>query len=86
MFCVFFAGFLKIIVPGVGFQLDFSAPRVGVSHFLCTRGWSIRPFKNFPWGLPGGGWSGLGLIDTLHSKLYTLGVQAILWKYRPFPR
>ena len=47
---MFFAGFLKIIAPGVGFQHDFSVPGVGVSHFLCAWGWGIRPFKKLPGG------------------------------------
>ena len=47
MFCEVFAGFLKIIAPGVGFYHDFSAPGVGVSHILSARGWGIRPFKKY---------------------------------------
>ena len=30
----FFAGNLKIIVPGLGSEHDFSVPGIGVSHFL----------------------------------------------------
>ena len=66
MFCCFFAGYLKIYAPGVGFQHDFSAPGFGVSHFLCARGVGIRRFKKkFAGVCPGGGMSGLELIDTL---------------------
>ena len=46
---VFFAGFLKIITPGVEFKHDFSVPGVGVSHFFAW-GWRIRPFKKLPEG------------------------------------
>ena len=27
---------------------------MGISHFLCTRGWGISPFKKFPEDWPGG--------------------------------
>ena len=59
---VFFAGFLKIIAPGVGFWHDFSAPVVGVSHFLCARGVGNSPFQKIPRGFARG-WSGLELTD-----------------------
>ena len=65
----FFAGFLKIIAPRMGFWHYFSAPEDGFLHLLCAQGegWDILPFKTIPWGLPGGGgrWSGLELADTL---------------------
>ena len=54
----FFAGFLKIIAPGMGFWYNLSAPGVGVSHFLCARGVGNSPFQKSP----PGGWS--DLIDT----------------------
>ena len=54
-FGVFFAGFLKIIVPGVGFQHDFSAPGVGVSLSLCARGGEFALSKNSPGVCPRGG-------------------------------
>ena len=50
MFWGVFAAFLKIIAPGVGFWHDLSAPEVGVSYFLCERGWGIRPFQKIPRG------------------------------------
>ena len=65
MFCVSFAGFLKIIAPGVGFQHEFSAQGSGFRTFFVPEEWKIRPFKKFPGGLPGEGeWSGLELTDT----------------------
>ena len=41
---VFFAGFLKIIILGVGCWHDFSAPGVGVSHFICAKEVGNSPF------------------------------------------
>ena len=49
----------------MGFYYEFSAPGVGVSHFLCARGGGGRrnsPFQKIPGGFPG---SGLELTDTL---------------------
>ena len=43
-----FAGFLKIIASGWGFSTDFSAPGVGVSHFLCAREVKNSPFQKIP--------------------------------------
>ena len=58
MFCVFFAGFLKIIAPRVGFFHNFSAPVVGISHFLCGRGMGNSPFQKNSAG-DGQAWNGL---------------------------
>ena len=44
-FVYFFAGFLKIIAPGVGF-FTISLPQgSGFRTFFVARGWGIRPFK-----------------------------------------
>ena len=65
MFCAFFAGILKIIARGMGFQHDFSDQGIGVFRtFLVPGGLGIRPFKRFPGGLPGG-LVRLELTDTL---------------------
>ena len=62
----FFAGFLKIIAPGVGFSTIFLPNEgVGVSHFHCAPGVGNLPFQKIPWGIAGGGRSGLELTDTL---------------------
>ena len=50
----FFAGFLKITAPRVGFWHDFSAPGVGFRTFFVPEGWGIRPLKKFPWGFAQG--------------------------------
>ena len=48
----YFAGFLKIIAPGVGFLHDFSVPGVGVSHALSLcLGVGNSPFKKLPQGM-----------------------------------
>ena len=62
---VFFAGFLKIIAPRVGFKRDFSAPGLGFCTFIVPRGWGIHPYKkDSPGVCLGGGWSDLELADT----------------------
>ena len=42
---VFFAGFLKIVAPRVGFKHDFCAPGVGFCTVIVPREWGIHPFK-----------------------------------------
>ena len=64
MFCAIFAGFLKIIAPGVGLLHNFSAPGVGVFHFFVSGGEEFVLSKDSPGDLPGG-CSGLELTDTL---------------------
>ena len=39
---------------GVGFQLVFIGPGVGVLNSFLPGGWGIRPSKKFPGVLPGG--------------------------------
>ena len=46
---VVFAGFLKIISPGVGFKHDFSG--WGFRTFFLPGGWRIHPFKKNPPGM-----------------------------------
>ena len=59
MFCVSFAGCLKIIAPGVGVLARFSCPRGrGFALSLCSGRWSIRPFKKIPGG-DGQAWNSL---------------------------
>ena len=60
IFCVFLLDF-ENNCHGGGVLARFFSPGVGISHYLCARGWGIRPFKKFP----GRGWSGLELTDTL---------------------
>ena len=64
-FVGFFAGFLKIIAPGWGFSTIFLPQGSGFRNFFVPEGWRIRSFKKFHGGLPGRGWSGLELADTL---------------------
>ena len=68
MFCVIFAGFLKIIVPRVVFLHNFFDPVVVISHFRCALGVGNSPFQKTFWKLAWGGglegWSGLELTDT----------------------
>ena len=55
MFCVFFAGFLKIIAPGGGVLARFFCPMgQGFALSLCPRGGEFALSKDFPGGLPGG--------------------------------
>ena len=61
MFCVFFAEFLKIIVPGVGLWHYVPAPWVGVSHFSCAQGVGDSHFQKIPSELPGGRMVRLGI-------------------------
>ena len=69
---LFFAGFLKIIAPGGGDLARFFCPRGrDFALSLCPGGWGICPFKKFPGALPGGGWSGLELTDTLWLSMTT---------------
>ena len=51
-----FAGFLKIIAPRGRVLARFFCPwgRGFRTFFVPGAGWGIRPFKKFPWGLPGG--------------------------------
>ena len=38
---------VKIMAPGMGFQHDFSATEMGISHCLCAWGWGISRLKKF---------------------------------------
>ena len=49
MFCVCLLDFGNNC-PGVGFLDDFSAPGVGVSHFLIARGGGNLPFQKISRG------------------------------------
>ena len=51
----FFAGYLKIIAPGVSCQHDLSAPRVRVSHFRRARGVGNLTFQKIPGEFAGEG-------------------------------
>ena len=77
-FLEFFAGFLKIIAPGVGFKHDFSAPGSGIALSLWPRGGEFALLK-IPRGFAGG-WSGLELTDTSHGNRYVqihLGLDSV---------
>ena len=64
---VFFTGFLKIITLGVGDLAQFFCPRGrGFPLFLPGNG-AFALSK-----IPGEGWSGLELIDTLSSRHISL--------------
>ena len=53
---MFFAGFLEIIAPGVGFSTIFLPQGPGFRIFFVPGG--IRPFKKFP----GVGWGEGGMV------------------------
>ena len=47
-FVGFFGGYLKIIVPGVGFSTIFLPHGSGFRTFFVTGEWGVRPLKKFP--------------------------------------
>ena len=62
MFCGFICWILKNNYPRSGALARFSAPGVGVSHFVCARGGGGD--SHFQKNSSGEGWSGLELTDT----------------------
>ena len=55
MFCVSFAGFLKIIASGVGFSAIFLPQGSEFRTFLCACGVKNSPFQKYsPGGCPEG--------------------------------
>ena len=58
---MFFAGFLKIMAPGVGLEHNFSASGVDVSNFLCAPGVGNSPFKKISPGVGPEGMVRLGI-------------------------
>ena len=52
---MFFAGFFKLIAPGVEFSHDFSAQHRGFALSLCPGGGEFALSKNSPGGCQGGG-------------------------------
>ena len=61
----FSAGYLKIIARGWGFNTIFLPQSSGFRTFFVPEGRGFSISKKIRRGLPGGGWSGLELTDTL---------------------